>query len=46
MKEIGNILYREDTDIESTVEKLIKDAKHYANICINGGNSDLIKLKI
>ncbi|EAS04300.2 phosphatidylinositol 3- and 4-kinase family protein (macronuclear) [Tetrahymena thermophila SB210] len=46
IKEIGNILYREDSEIESTVEKLIQDAQHYANICINGGNSDLIKKKI
>ncbi|KAL4500413.1 hypothetical protein ABPG72_003364 [Tetrahymena utriculariae] len=46
IKEIGNILYREESEIESTVEKLIQDAQHYANICINGGNSDLIKKKI
>lgn len=46
IKEIGKIIYRDDSDEESTVERLIAEAKHYAAICVNGGNSDIIKNKI
>lgn len=38
LKEIGSILFRPDTDVESTVERLIKEARHYLAACLQSGN--------
>jgi len=42
-KEIGGIIYRPDTDIESIVEKLISDARSYTHVQLKSGNSEIIE---